>query len=207
MIESLKEFVKPHKSQKFGFSVEDAGGVNWSPDLEESVLSALQGEDRGELSLALILIEGGVINGSLDGNSLRKVIEVVWATIGDSHPRVASSLLRTVRNVCPSFVSKHLEELSDFLRSKHPLVRLEAVRLIGEGRISSLFPMLDCLRDDPYAAEVNMNGRLEFVIRNEAFELLNQHFGSCKKKELFEATDGGTSAYFWDWKPLLKKLP
>ena len=85
-------------------------------------------------------------------------------------------------------------------------MRLESVLLVKEASLVSLYSNLSSLKDDPYAAEVNMNGRHEFIIRNEAFEILSNHVGNRKKKELNAIVEDGIISYYWDWKPLLKKL-
>lgn len=206
MIASLKEFIQPYKSQRFGFSVEDAQRVTWDVNLRKVVFNAIEGGEQAEVLLALMLSEGCWKNDSLSKAELLELVQKIWKRIPQAAPRLASSLIRTIRILLPDFASEHTEEIGKLIESENPLVRLESVQLIKEAGLVSLYPNLSSLKDDSYAAEVNMDGRHEFIIRNEAFEILSNHVGNRKKKELNAVVEGGITSYFWDWKPLLKKL-
>lgn len=206
MITSLKEFVQPYKSQKFGFSTEDAQLVRWNSELNEAISCAIEKGEQAEIILSVMLLEGCWKNGSLDDSDLLGIVTKIWLAIPTASPRVASSLIRTIRMLLPEFVAKHTAELERMISAKDPLIRLETVLLIKEARLINLYKSMLSLEGDPYNSEVNMNGRREFIIRNEAFDLLSRHVGNRKRKEIHTVVEGGAVAYFWDWKPLLKKL-
>lgn len=206
MISSLREFIQPYKSQRFGFSVEDAQRVTWNASLSKAVFDAIEDGEQADVLLALMLSEGCWKNGSLGKSELLELIKKIWMGVPKAAPRLSSSLIRTIRILLPEFASEHTEEIGKLIASENPLVRLESVQLIKEAGLVSLYPNLESLKNDSYVAEVNMDGRHEFVIRNEAFEILSRHVGNQKKKEVHTIVEGGIISYFWDWKPLSKKL-
>lgn len=206
MIASLKEFIQPYKSQKFGFSVNDAQRVKWDSSLNEAIFHAVEKGEQSEVLLAVMLLEGCLKNGSLKHLDLSELMNKIWLAIPEAPPRLASVLLRTIRLINPEFALVHVNEIGKLITSAHPLVRFETVQLIKKAELVSLYSSLESLKDDPYAAEVNMGGRYEFIIRNEAFEILSRHVGNWERREIYAIAEGGVVSYFWDWKPLLEKL-
>ena len=202
---SIRNFIKPFKQQKFGFSVEDATQIKWTKLVESLVVLSIEKGDPVEISLSLVVIEGCALNESLCGANRENIINRLWEHVAKHDQRLGSQILRTTRLVSPQSVEANFSELDRCLGAAHPLLRLEALIAstpVCERHLQKIL----LLQYDDYFSEVNIAGRMEFIIRNEAFAILSSRFGAVEKIELSE-TVGNEIVYFWDWNPLLAIVP
>jgi hypothetical protein len=192
-----------------GFSMNDAMAIPWSKDLEDAIVFALLNDDPLELGRSLFVIQGCVRNGSLNDGSLDRVVVAAWGAARKLNLETTSNILRALRMIAPFSVKEHSSEVARYLQAENPIVRLEAVWLAGFD-CDRFLKELRYLKDDMYFGEVNIAGRLEFEIRNAAFETLSRRFGNTEKSHLAQTVNfvgNNAVAYYWDWEPLLRRLP
>ncbi len=207
--EALLSAASRYQSSEHGIALEDFVRIPATSALTDLVADGLVSSDPTDRRISLFFCEGFLFAGSIGrlGERLPRVL-----------PSAARRLLRDenalVRAAAYAILPYLRFEITDFreivlagLRDPDAQVRIYSLNMAGALLRDDEVKLLFDFKTDGYIAEISPNGPLHYVLRNQAFLLIEKRIGRTVPKREFVEMRDNEPVFWWDWEPLLALYP